>query len=236
MQNQRGSEVNKDQKETEYEPEIKKAHVNKLGKEQKIAIFVLGIFTFFMLVFVFSDMSGKIKQPIGNYSGEDNAQPGDSNQTNTAGSLGLDNEEHLKNIDTDGDGLSDWDELYIYKTSPYLEDSDSDGYSDGVEVSTGNDPNCPRGKDCGIFLDDKSVEVQNNDIIGDQLNVTNTAPINAIDGEINANEDQLVNILNGEADAGLLRQALLDYGMDKAMLDQISDEELLSEYKNSLQK
>jgi hypothetical protein len=29
-----------------------------------------------------------------------------------------------------------------------LEDSDSDGANDGVEVSTSNDPNCPRGKEC----------------------------------------------------------------------------------------
>ncbi len=39
--------------------------------------------------------------------------------------------------DTDGDGLSDYDELYTYGTSPYLVDSDSDGVSDYDEIVFG---------------------------------------------------------------------------------------------------
>lgn len=50
--------------------------------------------------------------------------------------------------DTDGDGLSDADEVNVYHTSPYLKDTDSDGISDGQEVKNGTDPNCPQGKDC----------------------------------------------------------------------------------------
>ncbi len=54
----------------------------------------------------------------------------------------------LKNTDTDGDGLSDYDEMYIYHTSAYNDDSDSDGIPDGVEVRSGGDPTCPSGKTC----------------------------------------------------------------------------------------
>lgn len=50
--------------------------------------------------------------------------------------------------DTDQDGLPDYDEIYLYQTSPYLVDSDSDTLSDYEEVSTGSDPNCARGTDC----------------------------------------------------------------------------------------
>jgi hypothetical protein len=44
------------------------------------------------------------------------------------------------NPDTDGDGLSDGDEVHIYHTNPLLWDTDGDGISDGVEVATGSDP------------------------------------------------------------------------------------------------
>lgn len=53
-----------------------------------------------------------------------------------------------KNSDTDFDGLSDYDELYIFHTSAYNEDSDSDGIPDGTEVQSGGDPGCPAGKTC----------------------------------------------------------------------------------------
>lgn len=56
----------------------------------------------------------------------------------------------LQQKDTDGDGLSDYDELNRYKTSPYLKDSDSDTYDDNAEIASGNDPNCPKGQDCAI--------------------------------------------------------------------------------------
>lgn len=44
-------------------------------------------------------------------------------------------------LDTDKDGLSDDQELYIYKTNPNITDSDEDGYGDGVEVKNGYSPN-----------------------------------------------------------------------------------------------
>src|SRR5512135_986812 len=55
----------------------------------------------------------------------------------------------MKTKDTDGDGLTDYDETYVYKTSPYLKDSDSDGTDDKTEVEQGTDPNCPKDKACG---------------------------------------------------------------------------------------
>jgi hypothetical protein len=54
----------------------------------------------------------------------------------------------LKVKDTDSDSLTDYEELYIYWTSPYLEDSDSDGDSDSKEITEGNDPSCPKTKVC----------------------------------------------------------------------------------------
>lgn len=54
----------------------------------------------------------------------------------------------LKEQDTDSDSISDFDELYVFRTSPFLQDSDSDGIDDGDEIEDQTDPNCPRGKTC----------------------------------------------------------------------------------------
>ena len=45
--------------------------------------------------------------------------------------------------DTDNDGLTDGDEVNTYSTDPNLADTDGDGYSDGNEVSQGTNPNDP---------------------------------------------------------------------------------------------
>lgn len=58
--------------------------------------------------------------------------------------------EAMKGKDTDADGLSDYDETYVYSTSPYLEDSDSDGTTDKAEIDKNDNPNCPQGKDCNF--------------------------------------------------------------------------------------
>lgn len=59
---------------------------------------------------------------------------------------GLTDEEELtlgisiNNSDTDGDGLFDFEEVKIYGTDPLNSDSDGDGYLDGEEVKAGYNP------------------------------------------------------------------------------------------------
>lgn len=43
--------------------------------------------------------------------------------------------------DIDGDGLSNLEELYLYRTNPFLPDTDGDGLSDAEELRLGTDPN-----------------------------------------------------------------------------------------------
>jgi len=47
------------------------------------------------------------------------------------------------NWDSDNDGLSDGDEVLIWKTSPINPDTDNDTYLDGAEVKSGYNPNGP---------------------------------------------------------------------------------------------
>jgi hypothetical protein len=44
------------------------------------------------------------------------------------------------NSDSDGDGLTDFDEINAYHTDPAAADTDRDGFDDGTEVKSGYDP------------------------------------------------------------------------------------------------
>ena len=47
----------------------------------------------------------------------------------------------LQGQDTDHDGLSDYQELYVTYTNPFVQDTDNDGVSDYLECTFGSDPN-----------------------------------------------------------------------------------------------
>ncbi len=48
--------------------------------------------------------------------------------------------DNLKTQDTDKDGLSDFDERFVYQTSAYIADSDSDEFSDQEEIEAHSNP------------------------------------------------------------------------------------------------
>ncbi|MHA1745889.1 MAG: hypothetical protein ACTSWW_07805 [Promethearchaeota archaeon] len=43
-------------------------------------------------------------------------------------------------LDSDEDGVSDWEETSLFMTNPFNSDSDGDGYSDSEEIGKGTDP------------------------------------------------------------------------------------------------
>lgn len=113
----------------------------------------------------------------------------------------------LKEKDTDQDGLTDYDELYLYKTSPYIPDSDSDGYADGEEVKSNQDPNCPAGVSCASLT-----------LPGD----AQAAP-NLPDNLDALTPDQI-------------RSLLLQNGASAEELNSLSDEELINLYQQVKQE
>ncbi len=94
-------------------------------------------------------------------------------------SFALDSTEALlsETKDTDRDGIPDVQELQVYKTSPFLEDSDSDGFRDKDEIETGNDPNCPKGTDCRTIAFPSVREVQQQELIKKLYDSTVTAKL-----------------------------------------------------------
>lgn len=123
----------------------------------------------------------------------------------------------LKQKDTDKDGLSDYDELYVYQTSPYLPDTDSDGVSDKAEIEQGTDPNCPKGKDCAGGLITPTAQPET-------ATSTLSVPVSPM-----PSVDQLLlqSLFGQNPDPKLLREFLVKQGMDKKTLDLFSDAELV---------
>lgn len=143
----------------------------------------------------------------------------------------------LQNQDTDNDGLSDYDEINIYKTSPYLEDTDSDGYSDKQEINDKENPNCPRGQDCGVSNDSEltDIDVKMKDI-EDQSNFIDQ--FQQLDNNQNSSGGSGMNgaekILSGKASINEIKQMLMQAGMSIQELNKISDAEIEKMYYETI--
>jgi hypothetical protein len=177
---------------------------NNLDKNQKLALAGLAVFAICLAIVWLLKLDSEIKGPM-----KWEFSPVDSALTDTLAA-----DDKSKSQDTDGDGLSDWDELNIYHTSPYLADSDSDGISDSEEVRNGTDPNCPVGKNCNY-----------------------TAPITASgtpaisENAASSSQAELINTLSSISDSATLRRVLLQSGIDKKELDKLTDDQLVKVYQ-----
>lgn len=142
-----------------------------------------------------------------------------NNSTNTDAKVATDTSdvpvlEGLRDKDTDKDGLSDYDEFYVYKTSPYIADSDSDQLSDKIEVEQGTNPNCPEGEEaCSTTFDGALVTGTTGSEIFPEL----------------VPETDLSNYTADE-----LRIMLADMGVSQDALTSFSDEEILEIYQETL--
>ena len=136
-----------------------------------------------------------------------------------------------QSVDTDGDGLTDYEEIFIYGTSPYLEDTDGDGISDKDEIERGTNPNCPEGQDC-FSLNNFTAQPETPQGSGVSEEILPGLGDIGLTEEIT--EEDMRQALAGEMDVATLRQLLLESGADKEVLDQISDEDLLQSYQEVL--
>ncbi len=197
-----------------------------LTKQQKISLFSLGAFTILIMVFGILQFRSNIYGPLDYDKKIANLEKNKAGQTVT--------ETDKTKMDSDNDGLSDSDEANVYMTSPYIEDSDSDGFTDKEEILNGTDPNCPAGQNCSQAVVDNSNDstVASPDDLLEQT-TTDTGSISGVD--LTDEEQQLLNdMMAGKADTSVLRQMLLDSGMEKSVLDGITDEELIKSYKETI--
>lgn len=192
---------------------LSKQSFSELPRSKKIAVFFLSIVAFGILGIWVWQFKARLDSPF-IPDGKEAKLAQESYQkiiTNTI------------NDDTDGDGLSDSDEINIYQTSPYIEDTDGDGLSDAQEINSEQDPLCAKGETCGIVL------VENNASSSIQSNIS-------VDNNFASGVDEnlLITALSGEGSIETLRLMLLQSGVDQEMLDSISDEDLMASYQTVL--
>ncbi|MDD4333298.1 MAG: hypothetical protein PHT51_04260 [Patescibacteria group bacterium] len=203
---------------------------SKIGRNQKIAVTVLAIFAVFTIGLWAMQLKNSINKPFASTN---------SNQENTVATTTCTGEDcpeyqaKLKTQDTDSDSLTDWDELNVYNTSPYLADSDSDGYSDYDEIKNNKDPNCPAGQTCAGAETNFQTTASSTKNSG-LTTSTSTSQLNLSTDNIDNNT--LQNVLGGQVDAASLRVLLKQAGMDENVLNQISDEELIQSYNETLKQ
>ncbi|MBU0661031.1 thrombospondin type 3 repeat-containing protein [Patescibacteria group bacterium] len=138
----------------------------------------------------------------------------------------------LQSIDTDQDGLNNYEELYFYETSPYLPDTDSDGVTDKEELDAGQDPLCPAGQDC-IRSEEASIEEEVFEFNG--INEETTAAIDSLIPQVPEEVELDVNAV--VQDPEQIRALLLQSGgITQEQLDTISNDDLLLLVQDVLQE
>jgi len=185
----------------------------ELDPAQKLGFFVLLLFTFLIFALVIFRTQRNLHAPF-----ELVIPEGESNIVLS--------EEELRTSDTDEDGISDYDEMYLYNTSPYLPDTDSDGILDKDELDEGTDPRCPEGEDCNSleFISNTSSTLQLNGP-GGAFNPLDIFTVAEGQGALPVEHGDVYMFLENPEQ---IRKALIDTGkVSSEALDGISDEDLL---------
>ncbi len=219
--------------------------LDDFDRRHKKAFLVIAAIAILILIFWIIQLRKNIIYPLhGGVNPKILQQLADSNLQQTQTPTG--EEAELKSRDTDADGLNDWDELNLYKTSPYLADSDSDSFSDKAEIESGNDPNCPKGENC--FLNstqsgESDTELSSGSLLESSLLMPTSTATLSVTGttspsvsqlsaeEKNALRESLGDKIN---DPTAIRALLAQMGMDQNSLSALSDQVIIETLNNLL--
>lgn len=142
--------------------------------------------------------------------------------------------ETLQKDDTDGDGLNDYDELYVFRTSPYIADSDSDGTNDRTEIYNGEDPNCAANMPCGAVRDAVNPTTVKGTFVEAAADAVG-ASVAAGAPETLAPNAEDIGALLSQMTGDQLRQLLIEAGGDADAVNALTDDELRLALSQALQ-
>jgi hypothetical protein len=184
-------------------------HQAKLMRNKKIAFVSILVLSILFVGMSFYQIGNALEVPFAkvpsNTSGSTVAATDDSVVPDE---MSAEEKSALRAKDSDEDGITDFDEIFVYKTSAYLTDSDSDGITDPDEIKAGEDPNCPKGQECFRF-----------DV--DTLNSVAAATTTTSPG--------------ADVDITKLRQILVQSGKyTKEQIDLVDDATLLKAYQETM--
>jgi hypothetical protein len=83
-------------------------------------------------------------------------------------------------VDSDKDGIADYDELNLYQTNPFSADTDNDGFIDGAEIIQGYDPHDARAETLVAYESPR----ENGTVRDDVLTVESITTLTATDGDV----------------------------------------------------
>lgn len=208
-----------------------------LTKEQKTGFVLLLLFGILAVVLGFLQMRNTIYGPIFAGDSQDFNPVNDGNP----GVRFVESEAtRLQRIDTDQDGLNDFDEIEFYRTSRYLPDTDSDGILDGEEIKQGTDPTCAEGSVCAAADAIPTVEKESPfEGVGSELVNSVATPFEIVTGatvqaQLPAGSLDLEQLAK---DPEKIRDLLAATGQVTAkQLDSFTDEQLIVLVKELLQE
>lgn len=211
-----------------------------LANEQKIALGILGVCGAVAFGFSIYRVNANITRPFTVSADElEKAQRKTASiDVNTA------KLEEQKRRDTDGDGMSDYDEEKMYGTSPYLMDTDGDGVNDNVELATGQNPNCAKGQACSGTMIDYSMLDQPRPFFGQVTTGTSDQLIASFQRGMEDSKKQIIQNTGSTStvlqpalirDPVEIRRVIAESGkIDMSIVNALSDQELLDLYDKAI--
>jgi hypothetical protein len=212
------------------------ARWRSLAREQKISAGILALCGIIALVLSVERLNASIRDPF-TISRE---KLESAKRSLDAINPGEREEEEARRRDTDGDGLSDYDEQNVFQTSPYLRDTDGDGSPDNVELALSENPNCATGETCASGLIDISGLATSTPFLFSKTGSSGDALFASFQRGVNTSKSTIASETGStstDLEQGLvrdpveIRKALMESGqVDVALVEKLTDAQLLELY------